>query len=49
MVFVDLRGFTAFAEMSEPEEVSEVLGAYHAEVGHLILEHEGTRERAPVL
>src|SRR5437867_393892 len=44
VVFLDLRGFTAFAEMSEPEEVSDVLGAYHAEMGHLILEHEGTLE-----
>jgi adenylate cyclase len=45
VVFLDLRGFTAFAEMSEPEEVSEVLGAYHAEVGRLIVDHEGTLER----
>jgi class 3 adenylate cyclase len=45
VVFLDLRGFTAFAEMSEPEEVSEVLEAYHAEVGRLILQHEGTLER----
>ena len=45
VVFLDLRGFTAFAETSEPEEVSEVLEAYHAEVGHLILAHEGTLER----
>jgi len=45
VVFLDLRGFTAFAEMSEPEEVSDVLSAYHAEVGRLILEHEGTLER----
>jgi len=45
VVFLDLRGFTAFAEMSEPEEVSEVLGAYHAEAGRVILEHEGTLER----
>jgi class 3 adenylate cyclase len=45
VVFLDLRGFTAFAEMAEPEEVSEVLSAYHAEVGRLILEHEGTLER----
>jgi len=45
VVFLDLRGFTAFAEMVEPEEVSEVLGAYHTEVGHLILVHEGTLER----
>jgi adenylate cyclase len=45
VVFLDLRGFTAFAEMAEPEEVTEVLGAYHAEVGRLIVEHEGTLER----
>jgi adenylate cyclase len=45
VVFLDLRGFTAFAEMSEPEEVSEVLAAYHDEVGRIILAHEGTLER----
>jgi class 3 adenylate cyclase len=45
VVFLDLRGFTAFAEMSEPEEVSEVLGAYHNEVGQIIQAHEGTLER----
>jgi class 3 adenylate cyclase len=45
VVFLDLRGFTAFAETAEPEEVSDVLGVYHAEVGRLILEHEGTLER----
>ena len=45
VVFVDLRGFTAFAETSEPEEVMGVLREYHAEMGKLILEHEGTLER----
>ena len=45
MVFLDLRGFTAFAETSEPEEVMRVLREYHAEMGKLILEHEGTLER----
>jgi len=45
VVFLDLRGFTAFAEISEPEEVSEVLGAYHTEVGRIIQTHEGTLER----
>jgi adenylate cyclase len=45
VVFLDLRGFTAFAEMSEPEEVSEVLAAYHDEVGRIIQAHEGTLER----
>ena len=45
VVFLDLRGFTAFAETSEPEEVMSVLREYHAEMGRLILEHEGTLER----
>jgi class 3 adenylate cyclase len=45
VVFVDLRGFTAFAEVSEPEEVMSVLREYHAEMGRLIVEHDGTVER----
>jgi class 3 adenylate cyclase len=45
VVFLDLRGFTAFAETAEPEEVMGVLRDYHAEMGQLILEHEGTLER----
>jgi class 3 adenylate cyclase len=45
VAFLDLRGFTAFAEMSEPEEVMGVLREYHAEMGKLILAHEGTLER----
>jgi adenylate cyclase len=45
VVFIDLRGFTAFAETSEPEEVMAVLREYHAEMGRLILEAEGTLER----
>jgi adenylate cyclase len=45
VVFLDLRGFTSFAETSEPEEVMGVLREYHAEMGKLILEHEGTLER----
>jgi class 3 adenylate cyclase/CheY-like chemotaxis protein len=45
VVFLDLRGFTAFAETAEPEEVMDVLREYHAEMGHLIVEHEGTLER----
>ena len=43
--FVDLRGFTAFAEISEPEEVMTVLREYHAEMGKLIVQHDGTLER----
>jgi class 3 adenylate cyclase len=45
VVFIDLRGFTAFAETAEPEEVMTVLREYHAEMGQLILEAEGTLER----
>jgi class 3 adenylate cyclase/CheY-like chemotaxis protein len=45
VVFLDLRGFTAFAETSEPEEVMGVLREYHAAMGRVILEHEGTLER----
>ena len=43
--FLDLRGFTAFAESVEPEEVMGVLRQYHADMGRLIMEHEGTLER----
>ena len=45
VVFLDLRGFTTFAELVEPEEVMSVLRDYHAEMGRLILEHGGTLER----
>ena len=45
VVFVDLRGFTAFAETAEPEEVMGMLREYHAEMGRLIVAHEGTLER----
>jgi adenylate cyclase len=33
VLFCDLRGFTAFAETSEPEDVMAILGEYHAAVG----------------
>ena len=45
VVFLDLRGFTSFAEVAEPEEVMGVLREYHARMGELILAHEGTLER----
>jgi len=45
VVFCDLRGFTAFAETAEPEEVMLVLRAYHEAMGELIFRHEGTLER----
>jgi adenylate cyclase len=45
VVFCDLRGFTAFAESSEPEEVMGVLKDYHTALGELIFRYEGTLER----
>jgi class 3 adenylate cyclase/CheY-like chemotaxis protein len=45
VVFVDLRGFTAFAETAEPEEVMGVLRDYHARMGEKVLAYEGTLER----
>ena len=44
VVFLDLRGFTAFAETAEPEEVMGVLHEYHGEMGRLIMSHQGTIE-----
>lgn len=40
-LFCDLRGFTAFSETGEPEEVMEVLQRYHETMGRLIYEHDG--------
>ena len=45
VVFCDLRGFTTFAEASEPEEVMSVLEEYHAALGDLVFRFEGTLER----
>src|SRR5690606_25158706 len=45
VVFLDLRGFTAFTETADPEEVMGVLHEYHAEMGRLIMAHQGTVER----
>ena len=45
VVFLDLRGFTSFAETAEPEEVMGVLREYHTAMGRLIQAYEGTLER----
>jgi class 3 adenylate cyclase/CheY-like chemotaxis protein len=45
VLFCDLRGFTAFTEASEPEEVMGVLREYHENLGELIFRYEGTLER----
>ena len=44
-VFLDLRGFTAFTDGAEPEEVQSVLRDYHATMGALINEAGGTLDR----
>ncbi|MDY6791891.1 MAG: response regulator [Thermodesulfobacteriota bacterium] len=44
VVFLDLRGFTAFSDYAEPEEVIGFLRSYHAEMGRLIFQFEGTLE-----
>jgi len=44
IVFCDLRGFTAFAETAEPEEVMTVLSEYHACAGAIIHKFQGTIE-----
>jgi class 3 adenylate cyclase len=45
VVFVDLRGFTACAEMAEPEEVMSILQEFHQAMGEIIMAHNGTLER----
>jgi adenylate cyclase len=45
MVFCDLRGFTAFAETAEPEEVRDLLREYHAALGPIVTRSEGTLDQ----
>jgi DNA-binding response OmpR family regulator len=42
VLFCDLRGFTAFAEIAEPEEVMGMLREYHEALGPLVHRYEGT-------
>src|SRR5439155_15605841 len=42
VLFCDLRGFTAFAETAEPEEVMGLLREYHDALGPLVHQFEGT-------
>ena len=42
VVFLDLRGFTAFTETSDPEEVMNVLNEYYAGMGSIVQAHGGT-------
>ena len=43
-VFLDLRGFTAFTDRADPEEVLELLRSYHAALGRTVDEFGGTLE-----
>ena len=45
VVFIDLRGFTAFAETTEPEMVMHALREYHAAMGRRVDQFGGTLER----
>jgi len=45
VVFFDLRGFTAFSERSEPEDVMKVLGEFHHAIGTQSQRFAGTIER----
>jgi adenylate cyclase len=45
VVFCDLRGYTAFAETAEPEEVLEFLREYHGALGPLVSQFEGTLDQ----
>jgi adenylate cyclase len=44
VAFCDLRGFTAFAEQADPEELMSLLSQYHRMMGEAITEHGGTLE-----
>ena len=44
VAFCDLRGFTAFAERADPEELMTLLSEYHRMMGEAITEHDGTLE-----
>ncbi|MBV9373998.1 MAG: response regulator [Alphaproteobacteria bacterium] len=45
VLFCDMRGFTAFSETAEPEDIITVLREYHNALGPLIHRHEGTLDR----
>src|SRR5439155_1777009 len=45
VLFIDLRGFTAFAETAEPEDLMALLRQYQTDMGRLISQYNGTLER----
>jgi GAF domain-containing protein len=44
-LFCDLRGFTGFSEVADPEDVMALLRDYHAAIGEIIIKYSGTLER----
>lgn len=45
VVFLDLRGYTAFTEANEPDEVMRAIGEFHKAMGEIIMAYDGTLER----
>ncbi|MFM2275523.1 MAG: hypothetical protein RL211_1395 [Pseudomonadota bacterium] len=45
VLFLDLRGYTAFTQKHGADEVMRILGEFHAAMGELIINHEATLER----
>jgi signal transduction histidine kinase/class 3 adenylate cyclase len=45
VLFIDLRGFTTFAETADPEVLIAILREYQTDMGRVISEYGGTLER----
>jgi class 3 adenylate cyclase len=45
MVFADIRGFTAFSDVAEPEEVITFLNTYLSKMTDLVFKYEGTLDK----
>lgn len=45
VLFLDLRGYTAFTEHHGADEVMRILGEFHSTMGKLVIDHEATLER----
>lgn len=44
VVFLDLRGFTAFTDRADPSDVVELMRSYHASMGRIVDSYGGTLE-----
>lgn len=44
VVFLDLRGFTAFTDRADPSDVVDLMRAYHASMGRIVDAYGGTLE-----